>query len=49
MTADTVPANVTDTSIRVSSETADELFGLKTRGESYEDVIRRLIEEHKDE
>ena len=47
MTAETVPADVSDTSIRVSHETADELFDLKNRGESYEDVIQRLIEEYK--
>jgi predicted CopG family antitoxin len=34
-----------DTSIRVSDELADELFERKQRGESYEDVIWRLIEE----
>lgn len=34
-----------DTSIRVSDELADELFDRKQRGESYEDVIWRLIEE----
>lgn len=34
-----------DTSIRVSDELADELFDRKQRGESYEDVIWRLIEQ----
>jgi predicted CopG family antitoxin len=48
MKADTVPDDMSDTSIRVSTELADELFDLKTRGESYEDVIWRLIEEHED-
>lgn len=33
-----------DTTIRVSEELADELFDRKKRGESYEDVIWRLIE-----
>jgi predicted CopG family antitoxin len=36
--------DVSDTSIRVSDELADELFDRKKRGESYEDVIWRLIE-----
>lgn len=33
------------TSIRVDPETADELHGLKQRGDSYDDVIRRLLDE----
>lgn len=33
------------TSIQVSDELADELHGRKDRGESYEDVIWRLIEQ----
>jgi predicted CopG family antitoxin len=37
--------SMTDTSIRVSDELADELFDRKQRGESYEDVIWRLIEQ----
>jgi len=32
------------TSIQVSDELADELYSRKERGESYEDVIWRLIE-----
>jgi predicted CopG family antitoxin len=32
------------TSISVSEELADELYERKRRGDSYEDVIRRLIE-----
>lgn len=32
------------TSISVSHELADELYARKRRGESYEDVIWRLIE-----
>jgi predicted CopG family antitoxin len=35
---------MSDTSIRVTDELADELFSRKQRGESYEDVIWRLIE-----
>jgi len=35
---------VSDTSIRVSHELADELHDRKNRGDSYEDVIWRLIE-----
>jgi hypothetical protein len=34
-----------DTSIRVTEELADALFDRKRRGETYEDVIWRLIEE----
>lgn len=34
-----------DTTIRLSKETVDELFELKQRGDSYEDVIQRLLEE----
>lgn len=38
--------DVTDrTSISVSNELADELYGRKQRGESYEDVIWRLIDQ----
>ena len=33
------------TTIQVSDELADELYSRKGRGESYEDVIWRLIEE----
>lgn len=33
------------TSISVTGELADELYSRKGRGESYEDVIWRLIEE----
>lgn len=33
------------TSIRVSTELADELYDRKARGDSYEDVIWRLIDE----
>lgn len=32
-----------DTSIRISEDLADELYERKSRGESYEDVIWRLI------
>ena len=34
-----------DTSIRVSEDLADELYDRKERGDSYEDVIWRLIEQ----
>ena len=36
------------TSIQVSEELADELHARKERGDSYEDVIWRLIEGHDD-
>lgn len=32
------------TTIRVSDENADSLYEMKSRGESYNDVIGRLIE-----
>jgi hypothetical protein len=37
------------TSIRVTTELADELYERKSRGESYEDVIWRLLEEENEE
>jgi hypothetical protein len=37
------------TSIRVTHELADELHSRKARGETYEEVIWRLIEEADDE
>jgi hypothetical protein len=49
MEADTEVVDMTDTSIRVSNELADELFDRKQRGESYEDVIWRLIDEADDQ
>jgi hypothetical protein len=45
MTADIESAGMSDTSIRVSNELADELFDRKRRGESYEDVIWRVLKE----
>jgi len=36
--------NMSDTTISVPEELADELYRRKARGESYADVIRRLIE-----
>jgi len=45
MATETEAVDMSDTSIRVSNELADELFDRKRRGESYEDVIWRLIEE----
>lgn len=35
---------MSDTSIRVSEDLADELHSRKNRGDSYEDVIWRLLE-----
>lgn len=37
------------TTIQVSDELADELYNLKERGDSYEDVIWRLIEAQNNE
>lgn len=37
------------TSIRVTTELADELYERKSRGESYEDVIWQLLEEENEE
>lgn len=36
------------TSIAVDTDTADELHELKQRGESYDDVILRLLEQYQD-
>ncbi len=47
MATETVPMG--RTSIQVSDELADELYERKDRGESYEDVIWRLVEERDDE
>jgi predicted CopG family antitoxin len=41
-------ADMGRTSIGISEELADELHGRKDRGDSYEDVIWRLIEESED-
>ncbi|MFB6198953.1 MAG: hypothetical protein ABEI52_11920 [Halobacteriaceae archaeon] len=46
MSTETVPMG--RTSIQVSDELADELYERKERGESYEDVIWRLMEESED-
>jgi hypothetical protein len=45
MSSETEAADVSDTSIRVSYNLADELHDRKDRGDSYEDVIWELIEE----
>jgi len=37
------------TTISVQDETADELHDLKERGESYDDVVSRLLEAYTDE
>lgn len=37
-----------DTTIRVSDELADELHDRKSRGDTYEDVIWRLLEKAED-
>lgn len=34
------------THIRVGEDTADELYRLKSRKDSYDDVIQKLIAEH---
>jgi len=39
------PDGMGRTSIQVSDELADELHELKDRGDSYEDVIWRLLDE----
>lgn len=44
MSAETEAADMSDTSIRVTHELADELHDRKDRGDSYEDVIWELIE-----
>ena len=50
MKSDTETADMVDhTSIRVTPELADELHSRKERGDSYEDVIWRLLEEDGEE
>lgn len=44
MTTATRPPDMSDTTISVPEDLADELYERKARGESYADVIRRLIE-----
>jgi len=48
MSAKTEADDMTDTSIRVTHDLADELHDRKDRGDSYEDVIWELIEEADD-
>lgn len=45
MTIPDTSADMGRTTIQVSDELADELHDRKDRGDSYEDVIWRLIEE----
>jgi predicted CopG family antitoxin len=48
----TIPETVDDmgrTTIQVSDELADELHDRKNRGDSYEDVIWRLIDQKEDD
>ena len=45
MTEPDALADMGRTTIQVTEELADELHSRKSRGESYEDVIWRLIEE----
>ena len=44
--AATTTTPMATTTIQVSEELADELHGRKERGDSYEDVIWRLMEGH---
>jgi predicted CopG family antitoxin len=48
MSSERDAVNMSDTSIRVTHELADELHDRKNRGDSYEDVIWRLIEAAED-
>lgn len=45
MVATADPDDMGRTSIQVSDELADKLHGMKDRGDSYEDVVWRLIEQ----
>ena len=45
MTTQDTTTDMGRTTISVSEATADELHAMKERGESYDDVVRRLIEE----
>jgi len=44
MTIETQKHSMGKTSISISDELADELYEQKNRGESYEDVIQRLLD-----
>ena len=37
----------TTTHVRIGEDTADELHAMKSRGDSYDDVIQQLIAESK--
>lgn len=45
MVTETDPASMGRTTISLDEETADKLHEMKRRGDSYDDVVRRLIEE----
>jgi predicted CopG family antitoxin len=45
MTVTEQSANMGRTTVSLDAETADALHQMKERGDSYDDVIRRLIED----
>jgi len=45
MTVTEQSANMSRTTVSLDAETADVLHRMKDRGDSYDDVIRRLIED----
>jgi len=48
MTTATPRPDMGDTTISVPEELADELYARKARGETYADVIRRLLDNESD-
>lgn len=49
MTMSTQHDSMGRTTISVQEETADQLHELKQRGDSYDDVVSRLLEAHTNE
>jgi len=49
MTTQAQPAAMSRTTVSLSEETADKLHDLKQRGDSYDDVVRRLIKQCKND
>jgi predicted CopG family antitoxin len=45
MTTNNQSANMGRTTVSLDDETADVLHEMKERGDSYDDVVRRLIED----
>jgi len=46
MNGDKTSDNVSDTTLRLSVKTRDQLAGLGGKDDRFEDILKRLIEEH---